>query len=66
MFVLKYPTGEFVGEDSASGGYPYPTKHLYNAKMFQDRNIAQKYLEEFSREFPTEKIDYRIYTISVS
>jgi len=57
-YVLKYKTGEFVGIDSGSGGYPYQT-NIEIAHKFLTMDDAKKYLAIFSNE-----LDSNIYTVN--
>ena len=66
MFILKYANGAFVGEDSASGGYCYPTMNIASAVFFDAKGIASKHLTTLIRQFPNSKFDEVIYQISVS
>lgn len=65
-YVLKYQSGAFVGEDSYSGGYPYETKNLSSARMFDDHSTAMTYLLRLFRQFPDAGFDRIIYQITVS
>lgn len=65
MFVLKYSNGKFVGEDLASGGYPFETI-FPNSRFFLFKSDAQTYLDTLIYQFPNVKFDPVIYKITVS
>lgn len=65
-YVLKYQSGSFVGEDMASGGYPYQTKNLSSAVIFGDKSSAIAYLSTLIRQFPNDRFDPIIYQVTVS
>jgi hypothetical protein len=64
-YVLKYITGEFVGEDRASGGYPYRTKNLTSARMFDDLSDARVYLSLLKSQFPNDSFSDNVYEVVV-
>lgn len=70
-YILKYDNGAFVGEDFASGGYPYPTTNFAHAKFFSSHsastalNNAKKYLANLIRQFPNDRFDENVYMISI-
>lgn len=65
-YVLKYSSGEFVGEDRDSGGYPYPTRYLSCARMFDIKDEAKIYLTRLMYQFPDQKFDPNIFEVSIS
>jgi len=73
--VHKYPTGEYVGRDWNSGGYPFRTETLQTAYMLPDtergRTEMNKYgqicyrdnLELFSISVTEESVNEEVFTI---
>ncbi len=57
--VLKFKTGEFVGIDTGSGGYPYPTD-VFRAESWNSEKEALKYIGMF------DNIENRIYRVTIS
>lgn len=42
FYCLQYPTGELVGIDQTSGGYPWPTD-IFNCEKFKTKERALEY-----------------------
>lgn len=57
--VLKFKNGKFVGIDTGSGGYPYPTD-VFRAESWNSEEEALKYASKF------DFIEYKIYRITTS
>lgn len=49
-FIIKNEKDEFIGIDSASGGYPYATQSIQNAKFWNNKNAAKEYKSSFPNE----------------
>ncbi len=48
--ILLYPNGQFVAIDEGSGGYPYATNSISNAKLWPLGDGAEKYAEMFNKK----------------
>jgi len=48
VYVLVYTTGEFVGIDNNSGGYPFKTKDWRSARLWRTIAEAKEYRKMFS------------------
>lgn len=49
-YIIKYASGEYVGIDAASGGYPYPTNYIQQAKFWATPELAKEYKMIFKEE----------------
>ncbi len=55
--ILLYPNGQFVAIDEGSGGYPYATNSISNAKIWLLGDDAEKYAEMYkSYNFKVKKL----------
>lgn len=43
FYIIKYPGGEFVALDDASGGYPYQVERICSAERFKSAEDADRY-----------------------
>ena len=50
VWVLRYPTGEFVALDDASGGYPYKATSVAVARFWADKERVQRYMHTMRKE----------------
>ncbi len=50
QYILKYPTGEYVGLDDNSGGYPFKASTLKQVHFFQTLDSAIGYVGTMNRE----------------
>lgn len=57
-WVLKYPSGEYVALDTASGGYPYKASYPGAVKFWSTFEDANKY----SMGFP--KVKFTIHRVN--
>lgn len=52
-YVIKHPTGGYIGVDHNSGGYPWlPNNPFYGAKFWNTKDEAEKYMNMFCNAGP--------------
>ncbi len=49
-YVIKNDKGYYIGIDSASGGYPFQTESIINAKIWLSKEDAHDYKRMFNDE----------------
>lgn len=59
-FVLKFNDGRYVGIDYVSGGYPYPTNDIFQAKIWDSEIDAKQYPNSL------DDIDRTVYRVNIT
>ncbi len=62
-FALVYPTGELVGIDPQSGGYPYKTD-IFGMEKFRTVRKALDYMSHF-KEFKLVKVKINVEVVDI-
>ena len=57
QYIFKSTNGNYIGMDSASGGYPWESDNLFNAHTYTNIEEAINY----KRHFPDES--WRLYRV---
>lgn len=64
--IAVYPNGDYVGVDSNSGGYPYPTKEIRIAHWWPSMKRAQDYTASFQTSMYGGPLTAKVFNVTIT
>jgi len=59
QFIIKTKSGKYIGIDGSSGGYPWETDNIFQAKIWSDKKAAWEYNQMFKK-------DWTLHTLTIN